>query len=98
MSRVLKPKSGFLPLLVPAKAGCWTDEIIAAAKDADLFLPEAYFRDKQVPLHLDVATLEKRLPEIGAKRVILTHMSDDMLGQVGDVPFECAEDGMVVSF
>jgi len=74
----------------------WTDEIISAAKDADLFLPEAYFRDKQVPLHLDVATLEKHLPEIGAKRVILTHMSDDMLAQTADVPFECAEDGLVV--
>lgn len=74
----------------------WTDALIEAARDADLFVAEAYFRDKHVPLHLDLATLEKHLPEIGAKRVILTHMSDDMLAQRADVSFESAEDGMIV--
>ena len=44
----------------------WTDSLIKAAKGADLLVAEAYFRDKQVPLHLDLATLERHLPEIGA--------------------------------
>ena len=74
----------------------WTDKIIDAAKSADLFVAEAYFRDKQVPFHLDLATLERHLPEIDARRVVLTHMSDDMLQQVDDLPFETAEDGMVL--
>ncbi len=76
----------------------WTDAIVTAARDADLFIAEAYFRDKQVPLHLDLATLESHLHEIKAKRVILTHMSDDMLAQRNNVAFETAEDGMIVPF
>ncbi len=74
----------------------WTDAIVDAAAGADLFVAEAYFRDKRVSLHLDLATLERHLPAIGAKRVILTHMSDDMLAQVASVPHEAAEDGMIV--
>ena len=74
----------------------WTDSLIKAAKGADLLVAEAYFRDKKVPLHLDLATLERHLPELGAKRVILTHMNDDMLAQRDAVPYESAEDGMLV--
>lgn len=76
----------------------WTDAIARAAHNVDLFIAEAYFRDKAVPFHLDLATLEAHLPEIGAKRVILTHMSDDMLALRDQVGFETAEDGMVVAF
>ena len=74
----------------------WTETLVPAAREADLFMAEAYFREKLVPLHLDLATLEAHLPAIGAKRVILTHMSDDMLAQRSDVGFETAEDGLSV--
>ena len=67
-------------------------------KNADLFIAEAYFRNKKVPLHLDLATLEERLPEISPKRLVLTHMSDDMLNQKSSLPYECAEDGMTIKF
>ena len=76
----------------------WTDAIIEAARGADLFVAEAYFRDKRVALHLDLASLEGHLPAIGAKRLILTHMSDDMLAHREGLPYETAEDGMVVPF
>lgn len=76
----------------------WTDAITRAAQGVDLFVAEAYFRNKKVPLHLDLATLEAHLPRIGAKRVILTHMSDDMLNQLHDVNHETAHDGLVVQF
>ncbi len=76
----------------------WTDVLIQAGKNADLFIAEAYFRSKIVPLHLDLATLEEHLPEISPKRLILTHMSDDMLNQKSNLPYECAEDGMTVKF
>lgn len=74
----------------------WTESIVDAAKHADLFVAEAYFRDKQVSLHLDLATLEQHLPNIAAKRLVLTHMSDDMLRQLGDLPHETAEDGLIL--
>ena len=76
----------------------WTDKLIPAAKDADLFIAEAYYYDKVVKNHLSLRTLEAHLPEINAKRVVLTHMSDDMLAREDDLPYTPASDGMVVLF
>ena len=76
----------------------WTDSLIPAAKDADLFIAEAYYYDKIVKNHLSLKTLEAHLPEINAKRVVLTHMSDDMLAREDDLPYTPASDGMVVLF
>lgn len=75
----------------------WTDALIDLGRDADLFIVEAYFRDKQAPLHLDYATLKRNLPRIGARRVLLTHMSDDMLGHAGEAAEEAAHDGLVLT-
>lgn len=75
----------------------WTESLVAAARDADLFIAEAYFYDKKVKFHLDYATLQGRIAEIGAKRLILTHMSPDMLERLDDIDCETAEDGMVVT-
>ncbi|NEU96713.1 MBL fold metallo-hydrolase [Bradyrhizobium uaiense] len=76
----------------------WTDALIPAARDADLFIAEAYTYDKMVKNHLSLKTLEAHLPAINAKRVVLTHMSDDMLGRVDELPYTAASDGMVVVF
>lgn len=76
----------------------WTDALIPAARDADLFIAEAYTYDRMVKNHLSLKTLEAHLPAINARRVVLTHMSDDMLGRAGDLPYTIASDGMVVVF
>jgi ribonuclease BN (tRNA processing enzyme) len=74
----------------------WAETLIAAARGADLFICEAYFYAKPVKYHLDWKTLEARLAEIGPKRLILTHMSPDMLAHPAEAAFEKAEDGLVV--
>ncbi len=43
-----------------------------------------------------LSSLEKHLDQIRPKRLILTHMSNDMLARRAEVPFETAEDGMIV--
>ena len=57
----------------------WTDELIAAGRAADLLIVEASTFERQIPFHLNFATLRENLPRIGARRVVLTHMSPDML-------------------
>ncbi|MEM1149519.1 MAG: MBL fold metallo-hydrolase [Pseudomonadota bacterium] len=74
----------------------WVDELIEIGREADLLIAEAYFFDKQVPFHLDLATLHQKLPQISPKRLILTHMTPDMLSRTGTVSHECAFDGMTV--
>ncbi|MBU2227206.1 MAG: MBL fold metallo-hydrolase [Proteobacteria bacterium] len=76
----------------------WTDDLIQAAANADLFVAEAYFFDKRVRLHLDLETLVEKLPLIQPKRHILTHMSDDMLERLESLQHETAYDGKVVEF
>ncbi len=74
----------------------WTDSLIAAAEGADLMVSEAYFYAKPVRFHLDYRTLMDHLSELSPKRLVLTHMSADMLARLGTLECEAAEDGMVV--
>jgi ribonuclease BN (tRNA processing enzyme) len=74
----------------------WTDTLIPAARDADLFICEAYYYDRVVKNHLDLKTLETRLPEIKPKKLVLTHMSDDMLGRLDQLQHIAASDGLVI--
>jgi ribonuclease BN (tRNA processing enzyme) len=75
----------------------WVENLREAATGADLFIAETYFFDKQVKFHLDYATLARHLPALGAKRVVLTHMSSGMLARVTETGYEAAEDGMVLT-
>lgn len=76
----------------------WTDELIEAASQSDLFIAEAYFLEKKVRFHLDLATLTRHLPLIQTKRLILTHMSSDLLLRLDNLAFETAFDGKMVDF
>ena len=59
-------------------------------------IAEAYTYDKPVKNHLSLKTLQAHLAEIKPKRLVLTHMSDDMLGRLDSLDYEAASDGMVV--
>jgi ribonuclease BN (tRNA processing enzyme) len=74
----------------------WTETLIPAARGADLFIAEAYYYDKIVKNHLSLKTLEAHLGEINAKRLVLTHMSEDMLGRLDKLPYTAAHDGMAL--
>ncbi len=75
----------------------WTDQLLEVARDADLFVCEAYFFEKQVRFHLDYRTLARQRDALKCKRLVLTHMSADMLAHVRDAAVECAEDGLVIA-
>jgi ribonuclease BN (tRNA processing enzyme) len=71
----------------------WTDALFQAAKDSDIFIAEAYFYEKQVKGHMDYVTLMRHYRSTGAKRLVLTHMSSEMLSMLDKVSCEYAEDG-----
>jgi ribonuclease BN (tRNA processing enzyme) len=74
----------------------WTETLIEAARGADLFVTECYAYDRPIRYHLDLNAIERNLARLGAKRLVLTHMSDAMLAQIGKVKHETASDGLVV--
>jgi ribonuclease BN (tRNA processing enzyme) len=80
----------------------WTDAIIEAAAGADLLIAEAYFRDKPVPYHLSHADLAGRADRLSCSRVVLTHLSADILSYPdqlagpGPASWQAASDGLVL--
>jgi ribonuclease BN (tRNA processing enzyme) len=75
----------------------WTDSLLEVAQASDVFICEAYFFEKRIKHHLDYTTLYQHLPKLGCRRIILTHMSEDMLDRAAEVEVECARDGQVLT-
>ncbi len=74
----------------------WTETLIEASQDADLFICECNFFDRRAPGHLDYRTLVEHRTELTARRIVLTHMSDEMLAHLPEVELEAASDGAVI--
>jgi ribonuclease BN (tRNA processing enzyme) len=74
----------------------WTESLVAAADGADLLIAEAYSYDKAIPYHLRYTDLVTHRASLTSGRIVLTHMSSDMLARVaaGQVDFETAHDGL----
>jgi ribonuclease BN (tRNA processing enzyme) len=74
----------------------WTDEIAAIGRGADLLVAECYSYAKPITWHLTYRDLAPHLADLGARRVILTHLGPEMLARAAEVPEECAHDGLIV--
>jgi ribonuclease BN (tRNA processing enzyme) len=74
----------------------WTSAIACAAADADLLIAEAYYRDKDISYHLRLADLNAHRGRLTSRRVIITHMSADVLADDQATSFEQARDGLII--
>ncbi len=74
----------------------WTDKLILASADADLHLQECYTFDSRYKFHSSHKELAEKLVNSTAKRILLTHFSDEMLARHNEAIWECAYDGMVI--
>lgn len=77
----------------------WVENLVPAGRDADLYLMECYAFEGDTRYHLSWGTIRQHLPRIGARRVLLTHMSAGMLARMDEVSAPgvfLASDGLVV--
>jgi len=74
----------------------WTDNLLTAARDADLFICECSSHERRLTGHLSYAELAPRLAAVGARRIILTHLNPDMLARLDALAHETAHDGLTV--
>ena len=74
----------------------WTDALPAVAAGTDLLIAEAYYRSKKIPYHLRLDDLVEHRGELASRRIVLTHMSDDVLDHLDETGFETASDGLVL--
>ena len=74
----------------------WTDDLVAQARGADLFLCECSFYTRTAPNHISYSELRGQLERLECKRLLLTHMGEEMLARRQELAVETAADGMVV--
>jgi ribonuclease BN (tRNA processing enzyme) len=74
----------------------WTDQFVAHSRGADLFLCECCFYDREAANHMSYRKLEENLGRLKCKRILLTHLSEEMLARRNEVKLPMAEDGMVI--
>ena len=76
----------------------WTEALLPVADGADLFIIECYGYAARVTGHLTWEVLKPRLPDLRARRIMVTHMNSRMLEHLDEVRaagVEIAEDGAV---
>ncbi|MGH7854751.1 MAG: MBL fold metallo-hydrolase [Candidatus Binatia bacterium] len=74
----------------------WSDLFIEQAKGVDLFLCECSFFDELAGMHVNYRTLAANLPRLQCKKLVLTHLGEDMLARRHQLSTTVAEDGMVI--
>lgn len=74
----------------------WTPVLVEAARGADLFICEAYFFEKKTKGHLDYSTFLSRRSDFSCGRIVLTHMSEEMLARSHEIEDIPAADGLGV--
>ena len=73
----------------------WVPALVSLADGADLFICECYRAGPATPNHLDYETLTSHRHELRCRRLLLTHMHDDMLAlEDAEAMPERAWDGM----
>jgi ribonuclease BN (tRNA processing enzyme) len=77
----------------------WVEALVTVADGTDLFVTECYGYSGELTGHVTWEVLKPRLPDLRARRIMLTHMSPSMLERVGEARAAgllIAEDGLVV--
>jgi ribonuclease BN (tRNA processing enzyme) len=77
----------------------WVEALVDVAGGADLFVLECYGYSGKMTGHITWDVLEPRLPDLRARRIMLTHMNPTMLARVKEAKAAgllVAEDGLVV--
>ena len=94
----LRIKSGKSILAFTGDTG-WTDHLPVLAKGADLLLCECTDDRNAIDTHLSWEVLAPRFPQLEARRIVLTHLSEAMrkkLKQLAAPRVQFADDGLVI--
>ncbi|MCK6555100.1 MBL fold metallo-hydrolase [Candidatus Binatia bacterium] len=74
----------------------WTEDLIRYAEGTDLFICECCFFETRTPTHLDYPRIAEQRRRFGTRRLVLTHLGDEVLARRGEITEELATEGLVV--
>ena len=69
-----------------------TEALIDFSAEADLLIAECYYFDKPIKWHLNYPDIKNLKP----KKIVLTHMHENMLAHKDEIPETCAYDGLEI--
>jgi ribonuclease BN (tRNA processing enzyme) len=75
----------------------WSDELVAVAMGADLFICESTNFSKPDAAHLSYTDLIANRAKLDCDRIILTHLGADAQAHLAEMELEPAQDGMLVT-
>jgi ribonuclease BN (tRNA processing enzyme) len=74
----------------------WMESFITHTQDADLFLCECTYFDSRSETHIDYPRIVENLHRFGAKKIVLTHLGQEVLAHREEVSVEMVYDGMII--
>lgn len=74
----------------------WTEDLVKYAEGTDLFICECSFFESRFPFHLDYPRLLENRERLHTRRLILTHLGQEVLSRSDEVKLEMAEDGLEI--
>ena len=75
----------------------WTEDLLLHTEGADLFICECSFFESRFDMHLDYPRIAENVERFGAKRIVLTHLGQEVLRRSGEITLEIAYDGLIVA-
>ncbi|MGH2377160.1 MAG: MBL fold metallo-hydrolase [Candidatus Limnocylindria bacterium] len=74
----------------------WSDDLPRLAKGADLFICEASNFERDDPAHVSYRTVMSHHDELDCGRIVLTHVTRDVIAHRSELELEVAIDGLVL--
>ncbi len=74
----------------------WTEDLLSHTEGADLFICECSFFESRFDMHLDYPRIAENLDRFGAKRMVLSHLGQEVLRRRNEIALEIAHDGLVI--
>lgn len=74
----------------------WSDKLFILADEADLFICECNFYNTMNPGHLNYHMIRQNQDKFNCKKMILTHLGEEMLTRLDEITLDIAEDGLAI--
>ena len=74
----------------------WHENLIKLAENSDLFICECNYKNTETSSHLNYRTLLEKQDALNSKRIVLTHLGEEMLKTRNKIKFDVLEDGQEI--
>lgn len=74
----------------------WTDLFVPLSQGVELFICECSFFERDSANHMSYRKIQENLSRLECKKLILTHMGEEVLARKKELAVQLAEDGMVI--